>query len=309
MDRPGFVTARFSYNESVSDYRQEEREEAVDWAARSRAAEEEYLAQLRGYEPVHPEPAWRSVVRKLWVPLAFLGALFWKFKAAVFVVFKFKFVGTALSGLVSIAAYALLWSWWFAVGLVVLLFVHEMGHVLEARRQGLPTSAPMFIPFMGALITMKQLPDDVWREARVALAGPIIGTLGAIAFWIVGTATDRDFFTAMAYVGFFLNLFNLLPIVPLDGGRAVAAIHPAFWLVGLLGLVALMVVFPNPILILILVIGGLELWSRWRHRGSAESRAYYSITRGRRLAVGVTYLGLAAFLALAMGATHIERDL
>ncbi len=309
MDRPGFVTARFSYNESVSDYRQEEREDAVDWAERSRAAEEEYLAQLRGYEPVHPEPAWRSVGRKLLVPIAFLGALVWKFKAAVFVVFKFKFVGTALSGLVSIAAYALLWSWWFAVGLVVLLFVHEMGHVLEARRQGLPTSAPMFIPFMGALITMKQLPDDVWREARVALAGPIIGTLGAIAFWIVGTATDRDFFTAMAYVGFFLNLFNLLPIVPLDGGRAVAAIHPAFWLVGLLGLVALMVVFPNPILILILVIGGLELWSRWRHRGSAESRAYYSITRGRRLAVGVTYLGLAAFLALAMGATHIERDL
>ena len=309
MDRPGFVTARFSYNESVSDYRQEEREDAVDWAERSRAAEEEYLAQLRGYEPVHPEPAWRSVARKLWVPLAFLGALFWKFKAAVFVVFKFKFVGTALSGLVSIAAYALLWSWWFAVGLVVLLFVHEMGHVLEARRQGLPTSAPMFIPFMGALITMKQLPDDVWREARVALAGPIIGTIGAIAFWIVGAATDRDFFTAMAHVGFFLNLFNLLTIVPLDGGRAVAAIHPAFWLVGLLGLVALMVVFPNPILILILVIGGLELWSRWRHRGSAESRAYYSITRGRRLAVGVTYLGLAAFLALAMGATHIERDL
>ncbi len=299
-----------SYNENVSDYRPGEREETVDWAARSREAEEEYhLSQLRGYEPIHPDPTWKTVVRRLWVPIAFLGALFWKFKAAVFVVFKFKFVGTALSGLVSIGAYALLWSWWFAVGLVVLLFVHEMGHVLEARRQGLPTSAPMFIPFLGALITMKQLPDDVWREARVALAGPIIGTLGAIAFWIVGAATDRDFFTAMAYVGFFHNLFNLLPIVPLDGGRAGAAIHPAFWLVGLLGLVALVVVFPNPILILILVVGGMELWSRWRHRGTAESRSYYSITRGRRVAVSVTYLGLAAFLVLAMGATHIERDL
>ena len=171
------------------------------------------------------------------MPLAFLGALFWKFKAAFLVVFKFKFVGTALSGLVSVAAYALLWSWWFAVGLVVLLFIHEMGHVLEAKRQGLPVSAPMFIPFLGALITLKELPDDVWREARVALAGPIIGTLGACAFWAIGAATDRDFFTAMAYVGFFLNLFNLLPIVPLDGGRAIAALHPAFWLVGLAGLV------------------------------------------------------------------------
>jgi Zn-dependent protease len=307
---PRFQIGHLSYNGSVSDYRPGEREETVDWAARSREAEEEYhLSQLRGYEPIHPDPTWKTVVRRLWVPIAFVGAILWKFKAAAVAVFKFKFVGTALSGLVSIAAYALLWSWWFAVGLVVLLFIHEMGHVLEARRQGLPTSAPMFIPFMGALIMMKQLPDDVWREARVALAGPIIGTIGAIAFWIVGAATERDFFTAMAYVGFFLNLFNLLPIVPLDGGRAVAALHPTFWLVGLLGLVALLIVMPNPILILILIIGGMELWSRWRHRGSEAARTYYSITRGRRLAVGVTYLGLAAFLVLAMGATHIERDI
>jgi Zn-dependent protease len=300
----------------VSDYRPEQRPDPLDWSVRAGEAaaderrDEEYdLAALRGYEPIHPDPTWKTVLRRLWVPIAFAGAILWKFKAAAVAVFKFKFVGTALSGLVSIAAYALLWSWWFAVGLVVLLFVHEMGHVLEARRQGLPTSAPMFIPFMGALIMMKQLPDDVWREARVALAGPIIGTVGAIAFWVVGVATERDFFTAMAYVGFFLNLFNLLPIVPLDGGRAVAALHPAFWLVGLVGLVALLVVFPNPILILILVIGGMELWSRWRHRGSEELRSYYSITRGRRIAVGVTYLGLAAFLVLAMGATHIDRDL
>jgi Zn-dependent protease len=307
---PRFQIGHLSYNGSVSDYRPGEREETVDWAARSREAEEEYhLSQLRGYEPIHPDPTWKTVVRRLWVPIAFAGAILWKFKAAAVAVFKFKFVGTALSGLVSIAAYALLWSWWFAVGLVVLLFVHEMGHVLEARRQGLPTSAPMFIPFLGALIMMKQLPDDVWREARVALAGPIIGTIGAIGFWIVGAATERDFFTAMAYVGFFLNLFNLLPIVPLDGGRAVGALHPAFWLVGLVGLVALLIVIPNPILILILIIGGMELWSRWRNRGSAESRSYYSITRGRRIAVGVTYLGLAAFLVLAMGATHIERDI
>ncbi|HJV29373.1 MAG TPA: site-2 protease family protein, partial [Gaiellaceae bacterium] len=172
-----------------------------------------------------------------------------------------------------------------------------------------PVSAPMFIPFLGALITLKQLPDDVWREARVALAGPIVGTLGACVFWAIGAATDRDFFTAMAYVGFFLNLFNLLPIVPLDGGRAVAALHPAFWLVGLAGLVVLMIIAPNPILILVLIIGGMELWNRWRHRGSEEARAYYTISRGQRIAVAVVYLGLAAFLVLAMGATHIERDL
>ena len=301
----------------MSRYPNEERPDPLDWSARAGESESdelpdryEYdLASLRGYEPIHPEPMWRTVLRRLWAPIAVIGAIVWKFKAAAVAVFKFKFVGTALSGLVSTGAYALLWSWWFAVGLVVLLFIHEMGHVLEARRQGLPTTAPMFIPFLGALITMKELPHDVWREARVALAGPIVGSLGAAAFWVIGAATDRDFFTAMAYVGFFLNLFNLLPIVPLDGGRAVAALHPAFWLVGLVGLAALTVVSPNPILILILVIGGLELWTRWRHRGSDEARGYYSITPGKRVAVAVTYLGLAAVLAVAMGATHIERDL
>jgi len=302
----------------VSDFRPEPKQEPIDWSARVREAErngelpeeEPYdLTQLRGYEPVHPESPLRSFLRKLWVPIAFVGALFWKFKAVAVAVLKFKFLATALSGLVSIAAYALLWGWWFAVGLVVLLFIHEMGHVLEARRQGLPASAPMFIPFLGALIALKQLPDDAWREARVALAGPIVGTLGACVFWIIGAATQRDFFTAMAYVGFFLNLFNLLPIVPLDGGRAVGALHPAFWLLGLIGLAGLLVIAPNPILLFILVIGAFELWNRWRERGTAEATSYYKIERWQRAVVAVTYLGLAGFLAVAMHFTHIERTL
>src|ERR687895_1288141 len=193
--------------------------------------------EYRDYEPIHPRGRdWRRIGRALAAPLIAAGLLIWKFKALVVALFKFKLFSVAGTMLVSVAAYALLWGWKFAIGLVLLLFIHEMGHVLEARRQGLPTTAPMFIPFLGALITMKELPHDVWREARVALAGPILGTVGAVAFLIVGEATDRDFFTAMAYVGFFLNLFNLLPIVPLDGGRAVAALHPAFWLVGLVGL-------------------------------------------------------------------------
>ena len=83
--------------------------------------------------------------------------------------------------LVSIGAYALLWGWQFAVGFVLLLLVHELGHVVEAKRQGLPVSAPMFIPFLGALITLKQLPDNAWNEAKVAIAGPIVGGLGAAA--------------------------------------------------------------------------------------------------------------------------------
>lgn len=264
---------------------------------------------LRDYRPIQPESRFRDLARKLWAPLAALGLLLWKFKAVAATVFKLKIFTTSASMLVSIGAYALLWGWKFAVGIVLLLFVHELGHVLELRRQGVPASAPLFIPFVGAVVGMKQMPADAWREAQVALAGPILGSAGALAVWGAGAALDSELLVAIAFVGFFLNLFNLLPIVPLDGGRAVAALHPAFWAVGLAGLVALTLWRPNPILLLVLVLGGLELWHRWKERGSPEAAAYYRVTPGRRLAVGVTYVGLATGLTLAMSATFVERSL
>jgi Zn-dependent protease len=262
---------------------------------------------LRDYEPVHPRGSLGELARRLWAPLLILAGLAWKFKAAALAVFKLKIFATSGTMLVSTAAYAWLWGWRFAVGFVLLLFVHELGHVLELRRQGIPATAPLFIPFLGAVVGMKQLPHDVWREARVALAGPIIGSIGAAGVWAAGEALDSELLVALAFTGFFLNLFNLLPVVPLDGGRAVAALHPAFWAVGLAGLLALAIVRPNPILIAVLVLGGFELWGRVRHLREPESRAYYAITPRRRAVVGVTYLGLAALLALAMSATHIEK--
>jgi Zn-dependent protease len=250
--------------------------------------------------PIRPEPRFR-ILRKLAAPLILLGALFAKFKFILLAIFKFKVVTTSLSMLVSIGAYALLWGWKFAIGFVLLLFVHELGHALEAKRQGIPISAPLFIPFLG--------PKDAWREAQVALAGPIVGSLGAAAVWWYGEATDNNLLIALAFTGFFLNLFNLLPIVPLDGGRAVAALHPAFWLVGLVGLAALTFFAPNPILILILAVSAFELWNRWRGRGTAEGREYYRIAPWQRVAVAVVYLGLAAALGVAMSASYIERDI
>jgi Zn-dependent protease len=159
------------------------------------------------------------------------------------------------------------------------------------------------------LIALKQMPKDAWKEAQIALAGPIVGSLGAAAVWWYGEATDNNLLIALAFTGFFLNLFNLLPIVPLDGGRAVAALHPAFWLVGLVGLAALTIFFPNPIMILILVVGALELWNRWRARDTPEGQQYYRVTAWQRVAVAVVYLGLAAALGLAMSASYIERDI
>jgi Zn-dependent protease len=255
-----------------------------------------------------PEPGWRTLLRRLWAPIAGIGFLLWKVKFVVFALFKFKLFTVAGSMLVSIGAYALLWGWRFGLGFVVLLFVHEMGHVFAARQQGLKVSAPMFIPFLGAFISMKQLPENAWKEAQVALAGPILGTLGAFACWGIGSATDSELFVALAFIGFFLNLFNLLPIVPLDGGRAVGALHPAFWLLGLAGLGVMAYLYPNPILLLILVMGGFELWNRWRNRDSAQLRAYYKTKPWQRVVVGVVYLGLALVLAVAMGETHIQKD-
>jgi len=261
------------------------------------------------YSPLKHPTTLRDILRKLWAPIAALGFLFWKLKFLVFAIFKFKLFTVAGSMLISIAAYALFWGWQFAIGFVLLLLVHELGHVLEAKREGLPVSAPMFIPFLGAVIMLKELPDNAWNEAKIAIAGPILGGLGSAAVWGIGEYYDSELLVALAFTGFFLNLFNLAPISPLDGGRIVAAIHPALWIVGLLTLLGLTIVAPNPILILILVLGGLESWRRWRNRGDPGGEAYYRVTPAQRWITGISYIVLAVLLTLGMSGSFVERDL
>jgi len=259
-----------------------------------------------GTGAIHPRGTdWRNIFRRIWAPIAAAGAFIAKFGA---VLWKLKIFSVGASMLVSVGAYALLGGWWFGVGLVGLIFVHEMGHVLELRRQGVPASAPLFIPFLGAVVGMKQMPHNAWKEAQVALAGPLLGSAGAAVIWIYGEATDNRFLQAMAFVGFFLNLFNLLPIVPLDGGRAVAALHPALWAVGLAGLVVLAIYRPSPILPIVIVIGALELWNRWRLRDQPQYQEYYKVKPWQRFAVFAVYVGLAALLVIGMNATHVPRD-
>jgi Zn-dependent protease len=256
----------------------------------------------RGYEPIKPRSGLRELLRRITAPIVGLGVLILKFGGLLL---KLKVVTTGASMLVSIAAYTWIWGLPFAIGFVVLIFVHELGHVLELRRQGVPASAPLFIPFLGAVIGMKELPDDAWKEARVALAGPILGSVGAAVLWVIGESTGSELLLALAFTGFFLNLFNLIPIVPLDGGRAAGALHPVLWFVGLLMMVGLVVLRPNPLLVVIVVLGGLDLWNRWRARGEAGD--YYRLTVGQRVSVAVVYLGLVAALGLAMSVTHVER--
>ena len=209
---------------------------------------------------------------------------------------------------VSAAIYVWIGGWWFGIGLVVLLFVHEMGHVLEAKRQGLPVSAPLFIPFLGAAIQMKRMPQSAWHEALNGIAGPILGSAGAAACWALGEYLDSRPLIALAFLGFFINLFNLIPFLPLDGGRIAVAIHPGIVAVGLVALIGLVVVRPNPILILILIVGGMETWRRWQARNHPESQEYYRVRPWQRIVIAVLYFGLAAFLVFAMHETHVPRN-
>jgi Zn-dependent protease len=209
--------------------------------------------------------------------------------------------------LVSVAAYALIWGWQFAIGFVLLLFVHEMGHVIQLRREGVPASAPLFIPFLGAVVGMKKMPDDAAAEARVGLAGPILGSIGCLVPLALYGATGNHLFQALAFTGFFLNLFNLAPVLPLDGGRAMAALSPRMWFVGFALLLAVGIAYPNPVVILILVLGGLETYRRFKGRKNPTQQAYYRVAPKTRILIAAVYVGLAITLVAAMDATHLTR--
>ncbi|HEX2128862.1 MAG TPA: site-2 protease family protein, partial [Solirubrobacterales bacterium] len=266
----------------------------------------------REYEPIHPGSGrgdWRERLKRFFGPIAaLLVLLVTKGKAILLLLPKIKIFSTSASMLVSIGAYALIWGWKFAVGFVLLLLLHELGHVWQLRREGVPASAPMFIPFLGAVISAKSLGEDAAAEARVGLAGPILGSIATLVPLAIWLATGEEFWQALAYVGFFLNLFNLVPIVPLDGGRAMAALSPWMWFAGFALMVALVFVFPNPILILIVLLGGWESWRRWKARNTPEAKRYHDIPGRTRAMVAAVYLGLVVALAIGTYETFLEKD-
>jgi Zn-dependent protease len=270
-------------------------------------------APPQGVPGPHQRPGGlRGLGGRLTGPLVAVVAFFSKIKIVLIALAKVKFLATAGTMVVSIVAYGSIWGWKFGVGFVLLLLVHEYGHVIQLRREGVKdVSAPLFIPFLGAVIWAKSLGGDAAAEARVGLAGPILGAVGALACLVVFAITGEEFWQALAYTGFFLNLFNLLPVSPLDGGRAAAALSPWVWLLGVFGMVVLVLTIPNPILILIAVVSIYQTYMRFKQfrSGSPAVQAYYAIAKRDRLIVGATYLVLIVALAGAMSATHLERTL
>jgi Zn-dependent protease len=258
--------------------------------------------------PEDARPWWRRGLSLLLVA----GALALKFgKAALLLLPKVKVLSTSATMLVSIAAYSLIWGWKFALGFVLLLLVHEMGHVIQLRREGIEASAPMFIPFLGAVVMAKSLGRDATAEARVGLAGPVLGTLGALLLLPLAFSTGDDFWYALIFTGLFLNLFNLLPVVPLDGGRAFAALSPWMWFVGLIAMGVLTFAMPNPIIILIFLLSAFETYKRWKARrsGDPDVLAYYRVKPSHRLAIFAVYMALIVVCVVGMGLTFVERDI
>lgn len=213
---------------------------------------------------------------------------------------------TAGSMLLSLVVYATIWGWRFAAGFILLLFVHEMGHVIAARIRGLDVSAPAFIPFFGAFITLKEQPADAETEAYVAYGGPFLGTLAAFAVYFAARQADSNLLLAVSYSGFFLNLFNLLPISPLDGGRITAVLGPRIWFLGVPALGAALLYHPSPMLVVVAIMALPQLLAAWRYDPTLpENAAYYgSIPAGTKFEYTVLYIGLVVLLALMSYSVH-----
>lgn len=216
-----------------------------------------------------------------------------------------KLATTGGTMLLSLAIYATIWGWRYAAGFIALLFAHEMGHYIAARQRGLDVGAPAFIPFMGAMIALKEHPADVETEAYVAIAGPVVGTGAALAVYLWARSENSGLLLAIAYSGLFLNLFNLLPISPLDGGRVTAVLGPRIWFLGAPMLLALMLYSPSPMLLIVALLAFPQLVRAWRYDPTAPGNiAYYGVPLQTKLEYGAAYLGLAALLAVMTYDVH-----
>ncbi len=224
------------------------------------------------------------ILRRVWVCLAGLVAMLNLGPAAT----------AAMSMLVSLVLYAFAFGWKFAVGFILLLFVHELGHFAAAHIVGLRSSPPMFVPFVGAVISLRQAPKNAKMEANIAIGGPATGTLSALVCLVFYLWTDSALMLVLAYTACVLNLFNLIPCAPLDGGKIAAAISPHMWWLGSIAAGALFLYTYNIVILIIFIFSLFRLW-----QGDAgESERYYHLTFRQRVKVGFWYFGLLAVLGV-----------
>jgi Zn-dependent protease len=255
------------------------------------------------------ETLW-SRVKKALAPLAVIGVMIAKFfaKLKFFILPALKFLPILLKSggtmLLMIWVYTAMWGWKFGVGFVLLLLVHECGHLIVAKKFGLKVGAPVFIPFMGAFIALKEAPRNAWMEACVGIGGPMLGSLGALVCNSLGEIVDAPVFIALAWFGYFLNLFNLTPVGMLDGGRIVTALSRWLWIPGFALLVWFGWKYPNFVVWLMVFLSLPRIVSLFRKRTEEEKR-YYEVTPMQRWMMSISYFGLIATLLFAM---HLAQN-
>ncbi len=221
-----------------------------------------------------------------------LGAILLKFKSLLLVLFNFKalililkFGGTMF---ISLWFYAIFWGWKFALVFVLMILAHELGHYFTIRNYGLPARLPMFIPFIGAY-TVGGVPENLEHDAYIALAGPLTGLGVAAICYLFGLETHQVFWYMAAYVGAFLNLFNMIPVLPFDGGRIAGALSPVLWVGGFvvfLGL-SLALHFPLFFVLLFAILALPSAIAGWR--GHKDPR-FATMTTAGKVRVGLWYL-------------------
>nr|WP_057912395.1 site-2 protease family protein [Peribacillus muralis] len=214
----------------------------------------------------------QSKTNKGWLSLGAIGLFFLGKMKWLFALLKLAKVGSLLSIFVSLGAYALVYGWKFAVALVYLIYIHEMGHLLAAKRKGIKTSNAIFIPFVGALIALKEEPKNANQEAYLAFGGPLLGTLAFLPAIPLFMITENPFWLLVITLGSLINLFNLMPVHPLDGGRIVGVISTKVWILGIIGMVVYMFYHPNPLLILFLLLGISKWWKEFRSETTRNQR-------------------------------------
>jgi Zn-dependent protease len=248
--------------------------------------------------PYHysPAPSRRNRTGFLGGLAALLLAIWSKFGLVAALFFKVPALATLGSALVSVAAYSLWGGPWFAVGLVLMIFVHEMGHVLEIRRQGMHATAPIFIPFVGAAIFQRSHAQSPLRQAQIGIAGPIAGTIGATVALVLYNSTHWNVLLIWAYFGFLINLFNLIPFGMLDGGWILAPVSKWIQVAGLAVLGGLFLAnLVSPIVIIVVILGLPVVWQRFRN--PALDAQLTAGPAGPRYAMGAAWLALVAFVA------------
>ena len=228
------------------------------------------------------------------------------FKYGVLLLKVAKLGPTLISMVVALFFYTLFFGWEFAIGLVLLILVHESGHVIVSRQQGIPMSLPVFLGPFGAFTRMHQQPRDARQEAIIAIGGPVFGAAAAFACFLWALAIPVGHFhyllLALAYFGFFMNLFNLIPMSPLDGGRVANAISKWMNVVGIAIMAVVAFWLSNPFAIIILILGIFTTWQRFRNARRGLEPA--SVPPSTRFAVGIAWMTMLAVCLVGMSLAH-----